>query len=51
MGVDASKANDYGWTPLSVASFHGHLPLVKFLLENTSQNSNAATIFGFSPLM
>jgi ankyrin repeat protein len=38
-------------TPLSVASYRGSTNIVKFLLENTSQSQNEATVFGLTALM
>ncbi|KAJ3397363.1 Ankyrin repeat domain-containing protein 55 [Lobulomyces angularis] len=51
MGADANKPNDYGWTPLCVGCYHGHLNIIKFLLENTAQHKNSASVFGFTALM
>jgi ankyrin repeat protein len=51
MGADATSPNNYGWTPLSVASYRGSTNIVKFLLENTSQSQNEATVFGLTALM
>jgi ankyrin repeat protein len=51
MGADATSSNNYGWTPLSVAASRGSTNIVKFLLENTSQSQNEATVFGLTALI
>lgn len=51
MGADSTRTNDYGWSPLCVAAFHGYSPVIKYLIENTSQYLNAASVFAFTPLM
>ena len=51
MGADATSSNFYGWTPLCVAAYRGSTNIVKFLLENTSQQKNEATVFGLTALM
>lgn len=50
MGADVDKENEYGWTALMLAAYHGHTPVVDFLIHVKSVNADKVNILGLSAL-
>jgi len=44
------QKNDYGWTPLMMASLWGHLSIVKYLIQQKA-NIYATGKMGLTPIM
>jgi len=49
-GADVNKMNDYGWTPLMIASQNGHVEILKALLYKGA-DINAKGKYGITALM
>ena len=50
LGSDADKENEYGWTPLMLASFYGRVAVVRFLISLKSVNPQKNNSFGLNSL-
>jgi len=40
-GADVETCNDIGWRPLHLAAYHGHISVVKELIEERNAGINA----------
>ncbi|KAA0714676.1 hypothetical protein E1301_Tti006484 [Triplophysa tibetana] len=49
-GVPANCQDSYGWTAVHHASFKGHLPLVKFIMQTGQVEVNSQDFFNCTPL-
>ncbi|KAG5461861.1 MAG: ankyrin repeat-containing domain protein, partial [Olpidium bornovanus] len=51
LGLDSNAANDYGWTALCVASYHGHLSMARLLLAHPAVLRDGVEGKGVTPLL
>ena len=50
LGSDPDVENEYGWTPLMLASYYGKSEVVRYLLSLKSVNPNKTNSFGLTAL-
>jgi serine/threonine-protein phosphatase 6 regulatory ankyrin repeat subunit B len=50
LGAEVDKENEYGWTPLMLASYNGHLNVAQFLIGLKTVQINKANALGLNAL-